>query len=844
MTHPSDPSPAHTPGGNGAGAPGGDGPGVGRPGVGGAGAPIGPGDGEGGTGGHGGHGGIVRLDPVTVNRIAAGEVVERPASVAKELIENALDAGARRIEIATAGGGRALLRVSDDGVGIAAADIALALERHATSKLDHDLMDVRTLGFRGEALPSIGSVARLTVTSKARAGTAGRDDADAARRDDGDGRGGHAMRVRMEGGRIEAPHPAPGNPGTVVEVRDLFYATPARLKFLRSERAEASAILDVVRRAALAHPAVRFALSGPDRRTQEWPAREDADPAAALLARIGQVLGEEAAADMMPVEGMREGVLMTGFAGLPAFNRNNALHQFVFVNGRPVRDKQILGALRGAYGDLVPKGRHPVAVLFIDCPPGVVDVNVHPQKAEVRFRDPGLVRGLIVGTLREALERAGPGRGSRGLAGEMAAAFGSRVDPERPGPGAMATRAAAFGSGASGSGSMAATLRRSVGWPGSEDDAAHGEHDPRGKRASQEGGTDGQRVGTDGHRVGLAEPVTPFAGASTAAVPTPGGSMPGSSMPSGSMPGGSSPNGSSPDGPRSGSSPGSSILADPADARGHRGPGGIGAPSARIEPPDADALDHPLGAARAQLHECYILSQTRDGIVLIDQHAAHERLVMEEMKATLLGTHATLADTHAALAGTRAPPHRDEAGTGRAGDAGQDGASTTADDATGSGATGSDANGAGHAPRRALPSQMLLLPEIVTLGEDDAERLAALAPELTPLGLEIERFGADAVAVRATPALLGRVDAAALVRDLSDEIAEWGTADTLRHRIDAVVATMACHGSVRGGRRMGVAEMDALLRRIEAVPAAAQCNHGRPTFIHLALRDLERLFGR
>ena len=604
-------------------------------------------------------------------------MVERPASVVKELIENAIDAGASRIEVATMGGGRLMLRVTDDGCGIAAEELLLALERHATSKLDHDLMDVRTLGFRGEALPSIGSVARLTLTSRTRDGQ------------------GHA--IRMEAGAIEGPEPAPGNLGTVVEVRDLFFATPARLKFLRSERAEGTAITDVVRHAALAHPTLRFALTGPDRRSNEWAASHDYDPVEALRRRIAQVLGEEVALDMVPVEGEREGVLLTGFTGLPTANRNTTSHQFMFVNGRPVRDKQLLGALRGAYGDLVPKGRHAAAVLFIDAPPGTVDVNVHPQKAEVRFRDPGNVRALIVGTVRDALAYSGRTRASHGLARGLAEAFGrtnedsGRAPPPTPSPG------------------HAARPERSI--------------------------SDHEAISANGFGEAAQSPF---------ALPT------------------------------------TPAAVEPPSPR--RELNDRFTPSARAEPFDPSATHHPLGAARAQLHECYIVAQTDDGIVLIDQHAAHERLVFEALKASLYG--------------------------------------------------------------RAVPAQMLLVPDIVALSEADADRLEQVADDLVSLGLEIERFGADAIAVRATPAMLGTVDAKALLQDLVDEIGEWGTSDTLRQRIDHVAATIACHGSIRSGRRMSVPEMDALLRRIEATPGAEQCNHGRPTFVRLALKDVERLFGR
>ena len=646
---------------------------------------------------------IVRLDPTTVNRIAAGEVVERPASVAKELIENALDAGATRIEIATAGGGRTLLRVTDDGHGIPATELPLALERHCTSKLDHDLIDIRTLGFRGEALPSIGSVARLTIRSRSR-------DADTG------------AEIRMDAGAASGAAAAPGNVGTVVEVRDLFHATPARLKFLRSERAEGAAITEVVRHAALAHPPVRFALTGPDRRSTEWDACRGNGPEA-LARRIGQVLGDEFRRDTVPVDAEREGILLTGYAGLPAHNRGNAGHQFLFVNGRPVRDKQLLGALRGAYGDLVPKGRHPVAVLFLDCPLGAVDVNVHPQKAEVRFRDMGLVRGLIVGAIREVLATREVRRGTATLGAQLVSALrpnGAHIR-ERPSD-VGASAVARTQSAVTGHARASDPAYGAVGF--AEAGQAPFSYDPPRNTTVRDAAVRAQRERPDFDR------------------PAPGFET---------------------------------VLS----------------PSARADAPDDAPLErgHPLGAARAQLHECYIVAQTERGMVLVDQHAAHERLVMEAFKAGMTD--------------------------------------------------------------RPVPSQMLLMPDVVPLDQDEADVLESFAAPLAKLGLEVERFGEDAVAVRGTPSMLGEVNAVALVRDLVDEIGDWGSdvtaADTeraLRARLDRVVATIACHGSVRAGRRMTVPEMNALLRRIESTPGAEVCNHGRPTFIELELKDLERLFGR
>ncbi|MCF3642281.1 DNA mismatch repair endonuclease MutL [Rhizobium sp. TRM95111] len=599
---------------------------------------------------------IRQLPETLVNQIAAGEVIERPASAAKELIENAIDAGATRIEIATSGGGKTLLRVSDNGCGMTAAELELAIRRHCTSKISDSLADIRTLGFRGEALPSIGSVARLSLRSRPADGDEGAE-------------------ISVEGGKVRAVRPAAANRGTIVEVRDLFFATPARLKFMKSEKAEAAAISEVVRRMAIAFPHVRFVLSGTDRSTLEFPSTGDDH-----LARIAQVLGREFRENAIEIDAEREEVRLTGFAGLPTFNRGNGLHQFAFVNGRPVQDKLVTGALRAAYSETVPHGRYPVAVLAIDIDPELVDVNVHPAKSDVRFRDPGLVRGLIVGALRQALGRDGDRASTTGAAG-LVRAF-------RP-------------------------------------EASPADRQPWSRAAS---------------------PYRPL---------------------------------------------------DPQTAPPHRGFSeqaqarfaAFAAPSARVaeaavleQDPVAEEPRHPLGAARAQLHENYIVAQTEDGLVIVDQHAAHERLVFEAMRKAL------------------------------------------------------------HA--RPLPAQALLIPEIVDLPEEDCDRLATHAESFARLGLGIERFGPGAIAVRETPAMLGEMDAAGLVRQLADEIAEWDTADGLQNRLDYLAATMACHGSVRSGRRLRPEEMNALLRQMEATPGSGQCNHGRPTYIELKLADIERLFGR
>ncbi len=605
---------------------------------------------------------VRQLEDGVINRIAAGEVVERPASVVKELVENALDAGATRVEVVTAGGGKALIRVTDDGIGMDEADLALAVERHCTSKLpEGDLAAIATLGFRGEALPSIGAVARLSIATRA-AGAP------------------HGLEIVVAGGRREPVRPSAMVRGTRVEVADLFYATPARLKFLKSERAEATAITEVVRRLALAAPAVAFTLAGADRATLEWPARTGPD---ALRRRIADVVGQAFVDDAIEIDAGREGIRLGGLAGLPTATRGTAAQQYLFVNGRPVRDRVLMGALRAAYQDAIARDRHPAAVLFIDLDPHEVDVNVHPAKADVRFRDPGLVRGLIVGAIRQMIAR-------------------NALEPSRAG---AAATIGAFRSGGGGYSPPATDWRASALRPLETVGVA-----PIAGNAAPAGFADGAQ--------------TAFA----------------------------------------------ATAAPSADRRADAGP---------VLP---ENFHRPLGAARAQLHETYILAQTADGVVLVDQHAAHERLVYEKLKAA------------------------------RA--------------------------------RDGVPTQMLLVPEIVDLPADDVERLVGFADALSGLGLVIEGFGPGAVAVRETPALLGRVDAGKLIRDLADEIAEFDRADALEARLDRIAATVACHGSVRAGRRLRPEEMDALLREMEETPNSGTCNHGRPTFVRLTLADIERLFGR
>jgi DNA mismatch repair protein MutL len=601
---------------------------------------------------------IRRLPPETVNRIAAGEVVERPASAIKELVENALDAGARRIEIQADHGGLSRILVSDDGRGMGRDELPLAVERHATSKLapqpdgTWDLLHIATLGFRGEALPSIGSVARLTLSSRAES------EAD-------------AFAIRVEGGETApvAPTAFAGPHGTRAEVRDLFFATPARLKFMKSERAEALAIAEEVKRQAMAHEAVAFSLDLDGRKTLRLAA-ETAGPEGRLQ-RLAAVLGREFEENALLIDQAREGVRLSGYAGLPTYSRGNAAHQYLFVNGRPVRDRLLQGALRGAYADFLARDRHPTAALYLELDPREVDVNVHPAKAEVRFRDPALVRGLIIGSLKHALA----GAGHRASTTVAAVALG------------------------------------------------------------------GFRTGAAPARVSVWRPTPPL-----------GGLIPG--------------------------------LADMSARVEPQGDVGLMEPPAPGFEHEAvvDPLDYPLGAARAQVHETYVVAQTRDGIVIVDQHAAHERLVYERMKQQM----------------------------------------------------------AGGGPQR----QALLVPEVVELDPAEAERIAARAPELAQLGLVVESFGPGAILVRETPALLGETDVQGLIRDIADDLAENGQALALKERLAEVCATMACHGSVRAGRRLTAAEMNALLRQMEATPHSGQCNHGRPTYVELKLADIERLFGR
>ena len=592
---------------------------------------------------------VRQLPEALVNRIAAGEVVERPASVVKELVENALDAGARRVEVVLAGGGARLMRVADDGSGMNPADLALAVERHATSKLaGDDLESISTLGFRGEALPSIGSIARLSIVTRMKGAA-------------------NASEILVDAGRKSEVRPAALGEGTRVEVRDLFYATPARLKFLKSERAENAAAVEAVRRLALARPDVAFTLVTEDRAPVNYAARNS--DGEGRLARMADVLGGELRENAVPVEGEREGVSVSGLAGLPTFSRANSLAQYLFVNGRPVRDKVLIGAVRAAYSDLLHGDRHPVVALFLSLDPREVDVNVHPAKTEVRFRDPGLIRALLIRSLKDALGQGAMRSATTGAARLVAFA--------RRSPGGM---------------------RPATAWRGSAAPA---------------------------YAPGFAEDDQAVFAA----------------------------------------------LSDPS--------ADISANVAAVAP---ELLDKPLGAARAQLHETYIVAQTRDGLIVIDQHAAHERIVYEKLKAAL------------------------------------------------------DRDG----PAR----QILLVPQVVDLDPADAAALVERAEELARLGLVIEAFGQGAVLVREVPSLLGDTDAGALVRDLAEHMAEWDQSLPLERRLLAVASSMSCHGSVRAGRRLKPEEMNALLREMEVTENAGQCNHGRPTYVELKLEDIEKMFGR
>lgn len=601
---------------------------------------------------------IRQLPEDLINRIAAGEVVERPASVVKELVENSIDAGASRIVVSTANGGVDLIRITDDGHGMDREDLILSVERHATSKLgEDDLDDIRTLGFRGEALASIGSVSRLSVSSRTAQAESG-------------------LIITVDNGRRTGPMPQAMNRGTVIEVRDLFGQVPARRKFLKSTRSEAAAITDVVKRLAMANPEIHFILEGSDRTASNWPA---VTGEGALAARLGQVMGGDFVDNAVPLAMARHGVVVAGLAGLPTYTRANSLSQFYFVNGRSVRDKVLVGAIRAAYADYVFRDRFPVVALYVAIDPAEVDVNVHPAKAELRFQDQGAIRGAVIRAIGTALAAAGF-KASNSVAEDIINAF---TAPEAPAAPAYAPA-------------------------GGFSDAP-------------------PRLPSYGYR------------------------------------------------------------AETAPLNFDASPGrlaGFTAPSARVEPVSetSELLEYPLGTARAQMFDNYIIAQSDKGLLLVDQHAAHERLVYERFKAQL-------------------------------------------------------ASGP-------VASQAQLIPVIVELPEEDCTRLEETAPELERFGLYLDRFGPRAVAVRETPALLGNTDISGLVRDLADGLAEWDSAAALTDRMEAIIGRMACHGSVRSGRRLRVDEMNALLRDMEATPHSGQCIHGRPTYVELKKGDIERLFGR
>ncbi|MDG1294420.1 MAG: DNA mismatch repair endonuclease MutL [Planktomarina sp.] len=588
---------------------------------------------------------IRQLNETAINQIAAGEVVERPASAIKELVENAIDAGASRIDVEYADGGKRLIQITDNGCGIAAEDLTLAMSRHATSKIDgSDLLNIQSFGFRGEALPSLGAVGKLTLMSRTVTGS--------------------GAELQVMGGKLSPVRPVAMQPGTRATLRDLFYATPARLKFLRSDRAEAQAIADVVKRLAMAEPAIAFSLrdTSKDRTVFQFQA-EQGDMFSALRGRLGQIMGQDFVDNSIPVDAEREGVSLTGFAGLPTYSRGATVAQYLFVNGRPVRDRLLLGALRGAYADFLSRDRHPAVALFMECDPTLVDVNVHPAKSEVRFREPAMVRGLIVSGLRHALAEAGH-RASTTVSNAALGAFTTET-PSQP---------------------RVYQMDRPRNAPGYS---------------------------------GLAETAAMF---------------------------------------------------DPQ-------------PSARIEDaPQLEAQHRPLGAARAQLHENYILSQTEDGLVIVDAHAAHERLIYEKLKAQMA--------------------------------------------------------------KSGVCSQALLIPEVISLSNGDMALLLEQNETLAQMGLSIEPFGQGAVAVQSVPTLLGHVDVQRLVLDIVDELSDGGTQQSLQAQLDAILSRVACHGSVRTGRRMQAEEMNGLLREMEATPHSGQCNHGRPTYVSLAMTDIEKLFGR
>ena len=596
---------------------------------------------------------IRQLSDAAANRIAAGEVVERPSSAIKELVENSIDAGASRIDISYSDGGKTLIRVKDNGHGIAENQLMLALSRHATSKIDGtDLLNIHTFGFRGEALPSMGAVGRLTITSRIENVSMG-------------------ATITVDGGVIHQVRPAPSSIGTIVELRNLFHATPARLKFLRTDRAESGAISDVIKRLAMSEPFIGFTLrditSGGKGRIIFRADPEAGDLFDAMYGRLSKILGIDFAKNSFRVDAERDGMTLTGYASLPTYSRGSSVSQYIFVNGRPVKDKSLLSALRAAYSDFLHNGRYPLAALFVECDFERVDVNVHPAKAEVRFREPGIVRGLVISALRHALAEEGH-RASSTVADATLGAFKK-----------------------SETSNISTNLRMNQSW----------------SREMQNNNLD---------QIGFSELQNNFS-----------------------------------------------------------------ARQASIET-NNDQISNRLGAARAQVHENYIISQTADGIVIVDQHAAHERLVYEKLKNKM------------ALNG--------------------------------------------------VSSQTLLIPEIIELSEQDSAVLMDLSADLSRFGLSIENFGGNSIVVRETPAILGEVNAKSLILDILDELKDWSESNLVKEKLDAILSRVACHGSIRSGRIMKGEEMNALLREMEITPHSGQCNHGRPTYVELKLSDIEKLFGR
>ena len=596
---------------------------------------------------------IKQLSEAAANRIAAGEVVERPSSAIKELVENSVDAGASRIDISYSDGGKTLIVVKDDGHGIAENQLQLALSRHATSKIDgSDLLNINTFGFRGEALPSMGAVGRLTITSRIKNVTMG-------------------SKITVNGGLINKIRPAPSTIGTVVELRDLFHATPARLKFLRTDRSESGAISDVVKRLAMAEPFIGFTLrdvtSGGEGRIIFRADPETGDLFDAMHGRLTKILGVDFSKNCFRIEAEREGISLTGYASLPTYSRGSSIFQYVFVNGRPVKDKNLLSALRAAYSDFLPNGRYPVVALFVECDFERVDVNVHPAKAEVRFREPGIVRGLVVSGLRHALAEEGH-RSSSTIADATLGSF-------------------------------------------KKFESSHDKENYQ-MNYSRSGSISKPNI----DQVGFLELQNDF--------------------------------------------------------------------SARNQSEEVfdELISNKLGAARAQVHENYILSQTSDGIIIVDQHAAHERLVYERLKKQM------------------------------------------------------SLNG--------VSSQTLLIPEIIELSEQDSALLMEISVELDRFGLGIENFGGSSIIVRETPAILGKVNSKNLILDILDELKETSHTNLVKEKLDAILSRIACHGSIRSGRIMRAEEMNALLREMEVTPHSGQCNHGRPTYVELKLSDIEKLFGR